>query len=407
MEPTIRLYFTNSSLLDFRADVLEVRSSQRGVEVVLDQTAFYPTGGGQPNDTGRLDEAEVIDVYEDEAGAIFHVIKEAGLFAPGQTVSGQVNPERRLEHMQQHSGQHILSQAFVKSCGAETRSFHLGAQTSTIDVELEKPTDDLMRAAEDLANEIVFEDRPMRIHIVNENDAVNLPLRKESVIQGEIRVIEVEDFDWSPCGGTHASRTGQIGLIAIRSYERAKKMTRVEFVCGGRALDEYRHANRTAAAVAQTFSAERDSAPELVTRIVQENKLLKKRLRDLLELAMKAEAAERLSQARSERGFKIVSAIFDDREAEELRVLAAKIVKQEPAIALLGTRDSSAARLVFARSDSLEQNMGELLSESCQILGGRGGGRSDLAQGGGPRVSNLEEALAAATDRIAGLAAAR
>jgi alanyl-tRNA synthetase len=138
--------------------------------------------------------------------------------------------------MQQHSGQHILSQAFVQACGAETRSFHLGSQTSTIDIELQTPTADVLRAAENIANAVVFEDRPMRVHIVNEDEAARLPLRKESAVQGDIRVIEVENFDWSPCGGTHAARTGQVGMIAIRSFERAKKMTRVEFVCGGRAL---------------------------------------------------------------------------------------------------------------------------------------------------------------------------
>src|SRR5439155_25104144 len=170
------------------------------------------------------------------------------------------------------------------ACGSETRSFHLGSQTSTIDIELQAPTTQLIRAAEDIANAVVFEDRPMRVHLVNEEEAARLPLRKESAVRGDIRVIEVENFDWSPCGGTHASRAGQVGLIAIRSYERAKKMTRVEFVCGGRALADYRLANNTAFAVARLFSAERDSAPELVARAIQEHKSTKKRVRDLLEL---------------------------------------------------------------------------------------------------------------------------
>lgn len=400
MQPTDRLYFRDSSLLEFSTTVLEVKPTERGDCVVVDQTAFYPTGGGQPNDTGTLGDVRVIDVFEDEAGAIYHVVETPGLLAPGQAVTGAVDRARRLDHLQQHSGRHVLSQAFVQTCGAETRSFHLGAQTSTIDIEMNSPTDELMRAAEDLANDIVFEDRPMRVHLVNEEEAAKLPLRKESAVRGNVRVIEVEDFDWSPCGGTHAARTGQIGSIAIRSYERAKKMTRVEFVCGARALAEYRLANKAAFAVARLFSAERDSSPELVDRTIHENKALKKRVRELVELAMSAEAAEMLSAATASVGFKVVQAVFDARDLEEVRMLASKIVQREPSVALLATKDNEAARLVFARSASLAQNMGQLLAEACEALGGRGGGKPDLAQGGGPNVHKVEEAIRAAVEKV-------
>ncbi|PYT02704.1 MAG: alanyl-tRNA editing protein, partial [Acidobacteria bacterium] len=222
MKPTEKQYFHDSSLLEFSATVVEVKASERGDCVVLDQTAFYPTGGGQPNDTGSLGEARVIDVFEDDANIIYHVVQPVGSIEPGQNVTGLIDRGRRLDHLQQHSGQHILSQAFVQTCGAETRSFHLGSQTSTIDIELQSPSDDLMRGAEDLANAVIFEDRPMRVHLVNDEEAALLPLRKESAVRGKIRVIEIENFDWSPCGGTHAARTGQIGLIAIRSYERIR-----------------------------------------------------------------------------------------------------------------------------------------------------------------------------------------
>jgi alanyl-tRNA synthetase len=400
MQPTERLYFGDSSRLEFSATVVDVKPSAQGDCVVLDQTGFYPTGGGQPNDTGALGEATVVDVYEDEANIIYHVVRPAGSLEPGQGVIGIVDRARRLDHLQQHSGQHILSQAFVQTCGAETRSFHLGSLTSTIDIELQSPSDHLMRGAEDLANSIVFEDRPMRVHLVNEEEAALLPLRKESAARGNIRVIEIENFDWSPCGGTHAARTGQIGLIAIRSYERAKKMTRVEFICGGRALADYRLTNATAFAVARLFSAERDTSPELVAAAIQENKVLKKRIRDLLELAMSAEASEMLASAAALGNFKIVQGVFAGRDLEEVRMLASKIVQREASVALLATRDASTARLVFARSASLTQNMGQLLAEACETLGGRGGGKPDLAQGGGPNVEKLEQAIAAASEKV-------
>src|ERR1044072_4199243 len=188
MQPTEKLYFTDSSVLEFPATVLAVKPTDRGYEVMLDRTAFYPTGGGQPNDTGLLGDAHVIDVFEDESGVVYHVVSEISALAPGQVVNGKIDAKRRLDYMQQHSGQHILSQAFVNLFGAETRSLHLGSQTSTIDIELGSPTDEHMRAAEELANAIIFEDRPMLIHIVNEEEAARLPLRKEAHVRGDLRV---------------------------------------------------------------------------------------------------------------------------------------------------------------------------------------------------------------------------
>lgn len=400
MQPTEKIYFEDPSVLEFTATVIDVKPTGRGDEVVLSSTAFYPTGGGQPNDTGKLDRATVLDVFEDEHGVVHHLVEETGVINAGQMVAGRIDRHRRLDHMQQHSGQHVLSQAFVQACNAETRSFHLGAETSTIDIELGSPTDDHMRAAEEVANRIVFEDRPMRIHIVTEDEAASLPLRKESAVTGRIRVIEIEDFDWSPCGGTHASRTGQIGLIAVKSFERAKRMTRVEFVCGHRALEEYRRANASAVAVAKLFSAERDSTPELVMKTIQEGKSLKKRIRDLLDVVTTVEADEMLAQAEGFKDFKIVEHVFEGRDVEEIRLLASKIVQSGKAVALLGTKDAGAARLIFARSPLLAQNMGELLAESSKLLGGRGGGKPELAQGGGPQAEKLEDAIKLAAEKI-------
>ncbi|MGH9762852.1 MAG: DHHA1 domain-containing protein, partial [Blastocatellia bacterium] len=312
-----------------------------------------------------------------------------------------------------HSGQHILSQAFVQAFGAETRSFHLGAATSSIDIELPSPTWDHMGAAEEIANAVIFEDLPMRIHLVTEEEAAKLPLRKESAVRGTIRVIEVENFDWSPCGGTHAKHTGQVGLIAIKSFERAKKMTRVEFVCGGRVLADYRLANQTAVATARLFSTDRESGPVSVERTIEENKSLKKRVRELLEIALAGEASVLAGSAPSVRSaaatediqstqgsFKLVKAAFEGRDLEEIRLLAHKIIEHPPVVALLGMKEAGAARLVFARSADLRQNMGALLAEACQSLGGRGGGKPELAQGGGPDAEKLVEVLDAAAAKL-------
>ncbi|HYL99214.1 MAG TPA: DHHA1 domain-containing protein [Blastocatellia bacterium] len=405
---TERLYFNDSALLQFEAVVVSVQPRGDKYQVELDRTAFYPTGGGQPNDTGKLEGADVVDVVDDEeSGRIIHIVDSDSGLRTGLSVTGQVDAARRLDHLQQHSGQHILSQAFVQACGAETRSFHLGAVTSTIDIELASPRWDHMRGAEDIANGVVFDDRLMRVHMVNEEEAAKLPLRKESAVRGTIRVIEVENFDWSPCGGTHAKRAGQVGLIAIKSFERAKKMTRVEFVCGGRSLTDYRLANQTAVATARLFSRDRESGPASVEKTIEENKSLKKRVRELLEISLVAEAKE-LIESISPAGtpgaagpaFKLVKVAFDGRDLEEIRLLAYKLIEHPPVVALLGTKEAGAARLIFARSGDLAQDMGALLAEACQSLGGRGGGKPEIAQGGGPSAAKLAEVLDAAAAKL-------
>jgi alanyl-tRNA synthetase len=394
MQATERLYFTDSSLLKFQAQILQIENGADTNKVLLDRTAFYPTGGGQPFDTGKLGDMDVLDVVEEDGGRIFHIVNKTEALSVGQTIEASIDKNRRLDHLQQHSGQHILSQAFIQACKAETHSFHMGAQTSTIDIELPAPTDEAMRRAEEVANAIIFDNRPMRVHLLDEAGAALLPLRKEIGLTGTIRIIEIEGFDWSPCGGTHAKQTGQVGLIVIKSFERVKSnLTRVEFVCGHRALEDYRLANQTAVTTARLFSVGREGAPEMVAKSIQENKSLRKRMRELLELAIQAEAAQLVSDAPLTGDYKVIKAIFDTRDAEEIRLLATKIVQQEPAIALLATKDANSAKLVFARSANLSHNMGQWLSQACQLLGGRGGGKPEMAQGGGSDVTKLEEAL--------------
>ncbi len=401
MTTTEKLYFTDSSLLQFQAKVMEVENAEGNDKILLERTAFYPTGGGQPFDTGKLNEIEVVEVIEDDQGKIYHLVNQPGQFTVGQTVEGRIDQHRRLDHLQQHSGQHILSQAFIQAANAETRSFHLGTQSSTIDIEMAAPSDEAMRAAEEIANAIIFENRPMRVHLVDEEGAAQLPLRKESAVSGQIRVIEIEDFDWSPCGGTHAKQTGQIGLIAIKSYERVKgNLTRVEFVCGHRALEDYRLAHQSAVNTAQLFSAARDSAVPLVEKALQENRTLKKRIKELLDLAMTAEAGQLLDATPETQGVKVIKMIFDNRDAEELRFLASKLIGKESVIALLATKDATGARLVFARSANLTENMGKLLGEVCQMTGGRGGGKPEMAQGGATDLSRLEEAMMGAAIKV-------
>ncbi|HYE64310.1 MAG TPA: DHHA1 domain-containing protein [Pyrinomonadaceae bacterium] len=397
---TQRLYYDDSHLTEFEARVIAVTPRVSGwAAVMLDRTAFYPTGGGQPSDTGSLGNARVVECIDEEAG-VLHVVQGR---APevGATVVGHVDWPRRLDHLQQHTGQHILSQAFVALFQAETRSFRMMERVSEIDLALDHPTDERIERAVELANKIIWEDRPVHVRQVTMEEAAQLPLRKDSAREGELRIIEIEGFDLSPCGGTHAKRTGEVGLIAVRAWERAKGMTRIEFAAGGRALADYRRANRTARSVAAMFSVGRDEAHASVARLIEENKQLTRRVRALEEIAARVEADELLDEAASRSdSVKVIVRIFDGRDVDSLKRLALCIIAHPKTIVLFGSRDGDAARLVFARSADAPGDMNALMREACTMLEGRGGGRADMAQGGGRNVSRLTDAVESAARQL-------
>lgn len=403
---TQRLYYSDSHLVEFEARVVAVAGTVDGrAAVSLDRTAFYPTGGGQPTDTGTLGAARVVECVDEEDGGVLHVC-EGEVPAEGQLVKGRVDWPRRLDHIQQHTGQHILSQSFIELYGAQTRSFRMTEEMCEIDVDLQDPSDERVERAVRRANEIVWNDRAVRVHLVTPEEAARMPLRKDSAREGELRVIEIEGFDFSPCGGTHAHSTGEVGCVVARQWERAKGLVRVTFGAGGRALGDYARANRTARSTAALFSVGRDEGTEAAARLQEENRHLQRRLRVAEETAARAEARELYEEAAAsseEDGAPVVVArAFEGRDAESLRRLASALAAHARAVALLGSVEGGAARLVFARSAEAPGDMNALMREACQTLGGRGGGRPDLAQGGGPHAERLAEALDTAAARARG-----
>src|SRR5712664_2504143 len=394
MPPTERLYYSDSHLIEFEARVTDKSERVSGwTAVTLDRTAFYPTGGGQPSDTGTLNGDRVLECIDAEEDGVLHVIQGR---APeiGASVKGRIDWARRLDHIQQHTGQHILSQALVSLFSAPTLGFRVMAESCEIDIELTNPSDEVIERAVELANNVIWEDRQITINTATREEAARLPLRKESSREGELRLIEIEGFDLTPCGGTHAYRTGEVGLIAVRSWERAKGLTRIEFVAGGRALADYRRANKTARTVAGLFSAGRDEAAKLTAHLLEENKELHRRIRTLEEVAARVEADELLASILpNPAGIRIVSRIFDGRDAESLKHLAQALISHSNTIALLVSREKEAARLVFAKSSDTDGDMNALMREACVIIDGRGGGKPDMAQGGGRNIARLSEAL--------------
>jgi alanyl-tRNA synthetase len=410
MSATERLYYNDSRLLEFDARVISLSERDDGqIAITLDRTAFYPTGGGQPTDTGTLGDARVVDCIDAEDDGVWHVI-QGPTPEVGDTVHGRVDWPRRLDHLQQHTGQHILSAAFVHLFDAPTRSFRVLEHECEIDVALGDPTDEAVEQAVDLGNQIIWESRRITIRQVTSEAAAALPLRKEPAREGELRLIEIGDFDLTPCGGTHAKSTGEVGVIVVRSWERAKGLTRIHFMAGGRALADYRKTNQTARDVAALFSAGREDSPALVAKIIEDNKRLTRRVSELEEVASRVEAEELLKEASdSERvssptvregtiiKTRVIAKIFDDRNADSLKHLALALIAHPNTVALLGSRDGETARLVFARSSDAAGDMNVLMRKACELIDGRGGGRPDMAQGGGKIVSALDKAIEAAT----------
>jgi len=386
---TLRLYYEDAYRTEFDAKVLRSIEGDKGTTgVILDRTCFYPTSGGQPCDRGTLDTYPVFEVLEEDE-EIVHWI--AGKLR-GPSVHGRITWPRRFDHMQQHTGQHILSQAFLKVSSAQTVSFHLGEESSTIDLDRAVLEITEAEAVEDLASQIVFANRPVTARFVGPDELVMLELRKAPAVKRDIRIVEIEEFDLSPCGGTHCSRTGEVGPIAIRKWERRGQQTRVDFLCGWRALRDYRRKTATINELALAFSVKDRELSAAVLRLMQEAADNRRKLHHLQDQSLAAEAARLLTDATLWDDVRIVVHTFDKRQPQEVRKLALLLAEGQRTIALLGI-SAKQARLFFARTDDLAADMAALLKKTCLAFGGRGGGQPHLAQGGGLQGDRLEEAL--------------
>jgi alanyl-tRNA synthetase len=395
---TKRLYYDDTFLHEFEGSVARVIDGERPA-IVLDQTAFYPTSGGQVFDQGRLlsnaDEIRVEQVEETENGEIVHYISPSDLtkVQPGQKVRGFIDTLRRHDHMQQHSGQHVLSAAFERLYKIATLSFHMGQESCTIDLATEKLTDDQIKKAESLANRIVFENRSVQIRSVPLEEAKSLGLRKlPEVGKDELRLIDIADFDLCACGGTHVQGTGQIGAIFVRKMEKVKQGFRVEFVAGDRALFTARRDYETLTQAAALFSANIYELPKQVTKTLDEIKSAQKVQHKLLEELAEFWAGELASDAPGMANFHLVKHVFNDRELPFVKLLAQKLARHERVVALLGTTVGQPS-IVLSRSADVDVDVSALLKNALASVGGRGGGTKDLAQGGIADPARLPELL--------------
>lgn len=396
---TDRLYYRDSFLYGFEAEIRDVNENPRPA-VVLDRTAFYPTSGGQIHDTGWITSMaakhRVTEVADAEDGRIVHYLEApASDLVPGSRIQGEVDMARRRDHMQQHSGQHVLSAAFVRLFEMPTVSFHMADDYCSIDLETLALTKEQVGCAERLANEVILENRPVDIRFVTRTEAGKLGLRKIPLTErDELRLIDIRDFDITACGGTHVRQTGQIGCILLRKTEKVRQGYRVEFVAGQRAVATARRDFTTLTDTAASFSAHIYEVPRQATKSLEEVKALRKQLAQSLEELAEAQAAALLSETREVDGRKFVVHRFSDRDVSFLKLFAQRLTRLAPnVIALLGTTSPQPV-LIFAQSTGQPFDMGASMKETAARFGGRGGGSKDMAQGGIAESSQVDAALA-------------
>ena len=404
---TNRLYYPTSDLHEFDSVVqatVPASSEQSRLGVILRETAFYPTSGGQVHDTGWLttdanDRVRVAEVAETEDGKIVHYLEAPAKLAPGAAVHGNIDPERRRDHMQQHSGQHVLSAAFIELYQMPTVSFHMGEDYCSIDLTTPSLSPEQVVGAEKRANEIIFENRPVTIRFVSRDEAKKMGLRKlPPAGRDELRLIEIADFDLSACGGTHVSATGQIGSILLRKTETVRQGMRVEFVCGGRAMRTARRDYTALSEAAKLFSTQLWDVPTQIRKTFDDGKLLRRQREEALEQLAEAMAVAALQEQPEAR--RVIVRLFADRDISFAKLFAQRVARAGvPAVALVASATDPPG-LVFAQSPAGTADMGALLKQVLATVGGRGGGSRDFAQGGVPPGSDLEQLLKQAASTV-------
>lgn len=389
MSETRRLYYEDAYLLEFEADVVERREHQGRPAAVLDRTAFYPESGGQPWDLGTLGGAAVLEVLDLDDGVILHVLDRA---IESGRVRGAIDRARRFDHMRQHTGQHVLSQAFWELVKGETRSFHMGPELSTLEIGLSKIADADLDRVEDRANAVVWEDREVKTYALPEERIGEVPLRRPPKKSGLLRVVEVDGFDYSACGGTHVRRTGEIGLIRIGPAEKIRGNLRFEFLCGGRALRDFRAKDRTVRKLAATFSAGAADVGGQVEKLAAEHKALKKRARQLEERLAAFEAAEIVRSAPG----RVIAGVLEGRTPEEARFLALNVVKAGEFAVAYGAATGTQGHVILARAAALPADLRQAIPAVAAVAPVKGGGGPSLVELVSADPGRLADAVAAA-----------
>jgi alanyl-tRNA synthetase len=391
-EKTRRLYFENPYQVEFEANVIQRLTHRENPAVILDKTCFYPEGGGQPADKGTLDGVSVVHVLEKD-DQIIHVLEND--ISP-DAVRGEIDWGIRFDHMQQHAGQHILSQCFVHLFDAATRSFHLGEETSTLEVDMRNMNDEEAERVERCANNVVFQNKEIKSCFYREEEIDQVRLRRPTKKTGDVRVVEVSDFDSTACGGTHPRRTGEIGTIKILRWDRIRDNVRLEFICGRRALQDYTRKHRDLRTLSNSLTVDDKEIVASFEKIRSDLKMQKRINRRMQEKVVQYEANDVVRKAEG----LIIKRIFTERSQDEIRLLALHIIRKGEFVALFGLEMEERIHVFLACAESLGLDMRELVPVVSPMIGGKGGGRPSLVEISGQKGGNLEQALETASQHI-------
>ena len=388
---TAKLFYQDPYITTFIAQKLMQSTDDVGQYIVLDQTAFYPTGGGQPHDTGTLNGVNVIDVIEID-GEIRHYVDTT--LPESEEVRGKIDWERRYDHMQQHAGQHILSAAFEDQVGYQTVSFHLGQEICTIDLDVLSLEGEEVEKAEAFANGVIQHNHPIETKWVQEEALIQYPLRKQVAVSDHIRLVMIPGVDYSGCGGTHPSTTGQVCAISILKWEKQKKLTRVHFVCGNRVLDQLRDKQTIVQGLTNVLNVPQSDLVEASNRVVVQAKEYEKTIEELKDHLLDFKAKELLDSADTIHNQKVVQMISKEYGMKELQKLAKTILKEAPSVVVfLLSEMENKLQIVCGTGAELNLDMNVTLKEVLPLINGKGGGKKDFAQGGGEAIRSAEEVL--------------
>ncbi|MCM3723847.1 alanyl-tRNA editing protein [Solibacillus isronensis] len=385
-------YYEDAMMKEFTAQVVKTGKDDTGNFIVLNNTAFYPTGGGQPHDTGWINELEIIDVEKIDEEIRHYTAADVSNIS-GE-ISGKLHWSRRFDHMQQHAGQHILTAAFVELFDMATVSFHLGTELVTIDLNVGEVSEDQLAAVEKRANEIIWENRPIETKWVTKEELAQYNLRKDVKVDEDIRLVIIPDYDYNGCGGTHPTSTGQVGLLKILATEKMKKQIRVHFVCGNRVLQQLAMRKQVLSDVARQLSAPEDEAADALRKFAKTAKQTEKNLTEAQDALLEFEAKELANET-------VAAATFENRSIQSLQKLARFITQQNgEAIALLVANNEDKLQFVAARGSEQTKSMKDISATALPLINGKGGGNDALVQGGGEKTISAEALIEAMKEAV-------
>jgi len=390
MEKTKKLYEENPYVKEFQAKVIEEVQVENHYEVVLDQTAFYPTGGGQPCDVGTLSGIPVQDVFK-KNGVIYHVLSSS-LEGKGE-VTGLIDWQRRFDYMQQHSGQHILSRAFEILYKIDTVGFHLGEEFVTIDLQIDQLSEEMIEKVEHLSNQIVMENRAIHKYLLSPDQMTEQAIAKIPELDDYVRLVDIAHFDSCPCAGTHPNYTGEIGLIKVLGTEKIRNNIRLTFVCGYRALNYFHRIQLELANIASLLKTNWVNIKEKTEFLMEERNQFEAQIKSLKLEILPYQIENWRQKAESIGEAYLVEAVLENKEMQEIKKWMQEIVQSPSYIVLFTMKSKDKVQFLLQRSENVNLSMNDVLKLGLETVHGKGGGNPKVAQGGSSETMNMDDAL--------------